>query len=145
MQYSSQITNEGIKMIEKLFTTDRFKPVILKRCTLYLNIKPIPLGTVYIMHSFQLQECSQVGSGWKIYKKLPPNNKGYFSIKDDFDYVRRNIENYSSEEIAIMGYDKNIRYHLLEISIGNYKNVIGHEPCFTANFHFNNFNKTLIK
>jgi hypothetical protein len=50
-------------------------------------------------------------------------------------------------EIAIIGYnyDENIRYQLLDISIGKRKNVIGSKSFFAASFHFNDYKRTLMK
>ncbi|MBL3645995.1 hypothetical protein JMN23_27045 [Bacillus sp. RHFB] len=135
-------------MIDKLFTINNFNAVTLKDCTLYLNIEHIPIGTVYIMPSRNLQEYTKVGIGWKYHKRLPSLNKGYFSTEEYSNYVNSNLNNYKSEEIHIIGYDENnenIRYHLLDISIGKRKNVIGSKTFFGASFHFNDYQTKIIK
>ncbi|KXZ22581.1 hypothetical protein P4T89_01970 [Bacillus nakamurai] len=133
-------------MIDKLFTINNFNAVTLKNCTLYLNIEHIPIGTVYIMPSSNLQEYTKVGIiGWKYYKRLPSLNKGYFSTEEYSNYVNSNLNNYKSEEIHIIGYDENIRYHLLDISIGKRKNVNGPKSFFGSSFQFNDYQTKLIK
>lgn len=131
-------------MIKNFFTTKNFDSITLKDCTLYLNIKPISIGTVYIFPDYPIQEYTIVGSSWKYYKKIYPYNKGYFSTESNTDYLWNNLRNYDIEEIAIIGHEGAYRYHLLDVSIGKRKNVMGSQTYYVASFSFDDIKKDKI-
>ncbi|RMA90897.1 hypothetical protein [Priestia megaterium] len=132
-------------MIKNFFTTKNLNLVALEDCTIYLNVKPISIGTVYIFPNYPIQEYTTVGSAWKNRKSIYSQHKGYLSTERNSNYLWNSLGNYDIEEIAIIGYEGAYRYHLLDISIGKRKNVMGSQTYYVASFNFHDVKKYKIK
>jgi hypothetical protein len=128
-------------MIKKYFKTRSLESISLKECSLYLNIKRVPIEDVYIFPDSPFHEYTILGSEWKRYKKIYSHHKGYFSSVTNSDYLWEHIRNYKSEEIAIIGYEGAYRYQLLGVSVGRRKQVKGFLSYYVASFSFQELKK----
>lgn len=111
-------------MIEKLLQNNLFKPnnpIVLKNCTLFFRLKYFDIDDVFLFHKQDMYPFSTVGELWLTGRiKTEYNSKGYFSTKF-YTVEHLNIynyfEEYSAEEISIIGYYRNRKILISGISL----------------------------
>jgi hypothetical protein len=111
-------------MIEKLLQNNLFKlnnPIVLKKCTLFFRLKHFDIDDVFLFRRQDLYPFSTVGELWLTGRIISEyNSKGYFSTKfytlehfNIFNY----FDEYSEEEISIIGYYKNRKIQISGIGL----------------------------
>ncbi|MDR4927238.1 hypothetical protein [Peribacillus simplex] len=107
-------------MIEKIFTKKSLKkPLILTKCTLFINLEHYDIGTTYIFSNQTTYKVEEFSSEWvQDNLKTEIFNKGYFSSPPYLDFIFGEKFNHP-DEVAIIGYSKGIRYYVSGISVGD--------------------------
>ncbi|MGX9134965.1 hypothetical protein ACWV26_11395 [Rummeliibacillus sp. JY-2-4R] len=121
-------------MINELFYNKHKKilPIVLTDCLLFVGLKYYELNKTYIFLKEERVGVSEVGDLWlKGHKKSDLSYKGFFSSNNSFELI--NLDD-PVEVVSIIGYDKNKRYQLLDVSIGN--STFNFNGNFAAKFRF---------
>jgi hypothetical protein len=120
-------------MIEEIFTKNSIKkPLILKNCTLFIDLEHYDIGTTYLFRNQANYKVEEFGNEWVInHIKGEFFNKGYFSSPLYSDFMFGQKFN-NPDIVAIIGYSGRSRYYVSGISIGD--NKIG--DGFVCKFRF---------
>ena len=128
-------------MIEKLLQSNLFKPnnpIVLKNCTLFFRLKHFDIDDVFLFHRQDVYPFSTVGELWLQGRiQTEYNSKGYFSTKFytlEHFHLFNYFDNYSAEEISIIGYYKNKKVQILGLSL--IKNNLDFNEGLTVKFSF---------
>lgn len=130
-------------MIRELFYNKHKKilPIVLTDATLFVDLKHYNLNNTYIYLREERIGVSEVGDiRIKGYKKSDASYKGLLSTNNSFDLI--NLDD-SLKSVSIVGYDRNKRYHLLDVSIGS--NSFSFDGSFAAKFSFYDYKISIMK
>ncbi|MGR6899390.1 hypothetical protein [Rummeliibacillus sp. BSL5] len=128
-------------MIEKILQNNLFNsnnPIVLKNCTLFFRLKHFEIDDVFLFHRQDTYPFSIVGELWlKGRIQTEYNSKGYFSTKFytiEHFHMCNHFDNYSAEEISIIGYYEKKKIQVSGISL--IKNKLDFNEGLTCKFSF---------